>query len=208
MVDEQSVTVLQKFTELKLRLLPYLYTQSLSATKTGVPLLRAMFLEFPSDPTCWFLDAQYMLGESLLVAPVFSGDDNAEVTFYLPEGRWTNFWTGDVVSGPGWKSEKHGFESLVLYVREGTTLIIQGGDSKELQTDYLNDKLEVWTYQVKEKKETSWLSPDGQEGGRVVAEWNGDKNTVIAAIQLKDGGQKSTNEIRVGPGYDDLFKPT
>ena len=51
-------------------------------------MLRAMMLEFPDDPTCDYLDLQYMLGDSLLVAPIFSHDGS--VRFYVPEGRWTN----------------------------------------------------------------------------------------------------------------------
>ena len=58
-------------------------------------MLRAMLLEFPDDPTCATLDRQYMLGDSLLVAPVFSADGWVE--YYVPEGRWTHYLSGEVV---------------------------------------------------------------------------------------------------------------
>jgi alpha-D-xyloside xylohydrolase len=120
--DDEAVDITRKFTKLKASLMPYLYSAAHEASLHGVPMMRAMLLEFPTDRTCLHLDQQYMLGPSLLVAPVFctAGD----VEFYLPEGRWTNFFTGGVVVGPRWVRETHGFDSLPLYVREGSVLAL------------------------------------------------------------------------------------
>jgi len=118
--DEEAVDVTRVFTRLKMRLMPYLYQHGLEATRTGVPLMRPMVLEFPDDPTAGHLDRQYMLGPSLLVAPVFSADGSVE--FYLPRGEWTSLLTGETVEGGGWRRETHGFDSLPLYVRPGTAL--------------------------------------------------------------------------------------
>ncbi len=82
--DQEAVEVLAHFTRLKCRLMPYLYAAALEAHHAGIPMMRAMLLEFPLDPGCEFLDRQYMLGDSLLVAPVFSFD--GEVAYYLPAG--------------------------------------------------------------------------------------------------------------------------
>jgi len=120
--DEEAVDVLRLFTKLKCRLMPYLYAQALEAAHKGTPVMRAMLLEFPDDPTCDYLDRQYMLGDSLLVAPVFSPD--GDVTYYLPAGRWTNFFTGEVKVGPGWVHETHGFLSLPLMVRPNSVLAV------------------------------------------------------------------------------------
>lgn len=70
--DEEAVDVLRLFTKLKCRLMPYLYAQARKASDTGSPVMRAMLLEFADDPTCDYLDRQYMLGDALLVAPVFA----------------------------------------------------------------------------------------------------------------------------------------
>lgn len=118
--DEEAVDVTRRFTHLKMQLMPYLYQQGIDASHTGTPLMRPMQLEFPDDPAVGYLDRQYMLGSSLLVAPVFSEDDGVE--FYLPEGEWTSLLTGETVTGGGWRRETHGFESLPLYVRPGTVL--------------------------------------------------------------------------------------
>lgn len=69
--DEESVDVLRFFTKLKCRLMPYVFAAACEASHRGIPVMRAMILEFPDDPGCDHLDRQYMLGESLLVAPVF-----------------------------------------------------------------------------------------------------------------------------------------
>lgn len=113
--DEEAVDVLRQFTCLKARLMPYLYAQAVVAQREGIPVLRAMLLEFPDDPACETLDRQYMLGDSLLVAPIFT--ESGEVTFYLPAGRWTHLLTGNQVEGGRWVQERHDFDSLPLYVR-------------------------------------------------------------------------------------------
>ena len=64
----------------------------LPGARTGLPVMRPMLLEFPADPACDTLDRQYMLGDSLLVAPVFTHDDT--VSYYLPAGKWTNILDG------------------------------------------------------------------------------------------------------------------
>jgi alpha-D-xyloside xylohydrolase len=120
--DEEAVSVLSKFTKLKCSLMPYLYRAAIQAHEQGTPMLRSMLLEFPEDPTCAYLDLQYMLGDSLLVAPVFNHD--GEVNYYVPEGRWTNLLNGRQVEGPGWKREVHDFMSLPLLVRPNSAIPI------------------------------------------------------------------------------------
>ncbi len=83
--DEESVDVMRHFARLKNRLFPYLFAAAQDANSRGWPAMRAMFVEFPDDPTCRYLDRQYMLGPSLLVAPLFRQDYQAE--YYLPEGK-------------------------------------------------------------------------------------------------------------------------
>jgi len=122
-VDEESADVCKFFADLKIRLKPYLLQSAKEACNRGIPVLRAMFLEFPDDPVCAYLDRQYMLGEDLLVAPVFSED--GEVSYYLPDGEWTNLLTGEKVKGGCWRTEKHGFLSMPLFVRGGKKIITE-----------------------------------------------------------------------------------
>jgi len=119
-VDEESAEVCRFFTEVKARLKPYILKAAKEAHEKGIPVLRAMVLEFPDDPTCAYLDRQYMLGPDLLVAPVFSEDN--EVTYYLPEGEWKQYLTGETVKGGRWITEKHGFLSMPVLARAGAQL--------------------------------------------------------------------------------------
>ncbi len=116
--DEGAVDVVRFFTKLKISLLPYLYSASRDTSRTGVPLMRSMVLEYQNDPSCCYLDRQYMLGDSLLVAPIFNDQGMAE--YYLPAGRWTNYLTGQEAAGGCWRREQHGYLSIPLLVRENT----------------------------------------------------------------------------------------
>jgi alpha-D-xyloside xylohydrolase len=132
--DEEAVDVLRHFTRLKHRLMPYLFGAAAEAHATGVPVMRAMALEFPDDPACDTLDRQYMLGGSLLVAPVFSADGRA--SYYVPDGRWSDLATGREVAGGRWiRNEEHGFLSLPLLVRPGT-LVPLGADGSRPDYEY------------------------------------------------------------------------
>ncbi len=130
---EEAVDVVRKFTNLKCTLMPYLYSNAVYTHKTGIPSMRAMTLEFPADIPCYDLDRQYMLGESLLVAPVFT--DSGDVNYYLPEDLWTNLLDNRTIEGGRWIHEIHSFMSLPLMVRENTLLPI-GGDDEHVEYDY------------------------------------------------------------------------
>ncbi|GAB2574305.1 alpha-xylosidase [Paractinoplanes abujensis] len=120
--DDESVEVLRSFTHLKYSLMPYLFEAARQAHEQGLPVMRPMVLGFPDDPAVTHLDRQYLLGGDLLVAPVFS--EGGEVSYYVPAGSWTRFTTGEVVEGPGWVHETHGFDSVPLLVRPGAVLPI------------------------------------------------------------------------------------
>ena len=126
--DEEAVDVLRFFTKLKCRLMPYLFAKACEAHEEGVPVMRAMTLEFPDDPACDYLDRQYMLGDSLLVAPILWPDGG--VDYYLPEGRWTNFITNQVVEGGRWVFEKHGYLSLPLMAKPNTIIPVGANDGR------------------------------------------------------------------------------
>ena len=120
--DEESNEVVRHFTKLKCSLMPYLYNMAVISHETGVPMMRPMVLEFTKDPACRYLDQQYMLGESLLVAPVFREDGKCE--YYLPKGVWTEYSHDIKVQGGCWREGEYDYFSLPLYVRENTLLAV------------------------------------------------------------------------------------
>ncbi|MFM9277392.1 alpha-xylosidase [Paenibacillus jiagnxiensis] len=126
--DEEAVDVVRVFTKLKCSLMPYLYSSAVESSVRGLPMMRAMLLEFPDDPTTHALDRQYMFGDSLLVAPIFNAEGS--VQYYLPEGRWTNLLTGEVVEGGRWRKENHSFMTLPLLVKPNSLIAIGREDSR------------------------------------------------------------------------------
>ena len=142
--DDESSVVLSKFTKLKNRLEPYLTTLSIEgAVKLGHPLLRATFLEFPEDHIAWMVDNQYMLGDALLVAPVF---DEQDVDYYIPTGTWTNLLDGREITGGKFVSETHTFMTLPLLVRQDHALII--GNEGHTVLDKITDSSKGFTVVV------------------------------------------------------------
>ncbi len=126
--DDEACDVVRHFTQWKSRMMPYLYRQAALAAEFGTPMMRAMMLEFSDDPGCDYLDRQYMLGDSVMVAPVFS--EAGDVQFYLPEGRWTHLFSNHQAQGSRWHKQQHDFLSLPVYVRDNTLLALGNNDQK------------------------------------------------------------------------------
>lgn len=147
--DEESVEVARFFTKLKISLMPYLYKTAIDTNKTGIPAMRSMVLEFQKDPTCQYLDKQYMLGDNLLVAPIFNEEGMAE--YYVPEGNWTNFLTGKSVTGGRWVREHHDYLSIPCLVKENSIIAVGAVDSKP-EYDYAKD-VTLKVYQLTEGTE-------------------------------------------------------
>lgn len=119
---DEAVDVCREFVDLKLRLVPYLKRMAVQTHETGVPMMRAMVLEFQDDPTCEDIDTQYMLGSDILVAPIFN--DEGLARFYVPDagdGRpWRNLIT-DTEYEPGrWYTERYDYHALPVLARPGT----------------------------------------------------------------------------------------
>ncbi len=114
-IDEEAALVAKKFALIKNSMMPYILKAAKEANTCGCPVLRAMFLDFPEDPTCWTLDRQYMLTSKFLVAPIFTEDGN--VSYYIPKGKWKHFIDGRELNleHGRWFAEKYDFMSLPLW---------------------------------------------------------------------------------------------
>lgn len=167
--DTEAVDVTRHFTKLKSRIMPYLFNTAVQATEQGVPSMRAMVLEFPEDPTSEQLDRQYMLGDSLLVAPIFN--EAGKVTYYLPEGKWTHFLTGDIACGGKWFKETYDFFSLPLFVRPNSFLALGAND---LRPDYdYADGVELQLHNLE----------DGRTAETIVRDLKGVSELTISAVR-------------------------
>lgn len=166
--DEEAVDVVRFFTKQKLTLLPYLYSSAVNTSKTGVPMMRSMVLEFETDLNCRYLDKQYMLGDSLLTAPVFN--EEGQACYYLPKGLWTNYLTGEVCTGGGWRQEQHGYLSIPLWVRENSVLPV-GVNAPDAQYRF-EKNMEFRVYGLTGRAETV-VYQDGKQIASAVFEKNG-----------------------------------
>ncbi len=144
----QQEAIRRRYIETRYRLLPYIYTLAEEATRTGVPLVRPVFLEFPeifapTAPKFESLDTEFLLGPDLLVAPQPFGEmaDTYAVTY--PPGEWYDFWTGrkmpsqpvlPTIAETSANPDKHfpeqaeihpALDTLPVYVRSGSMIPLQ-----------------------------------------------------------------------------------
>jgi alpha-D-xyloside xylohydrolase len=213
--DEEAADVLRFFTKLKARLMPYLYAIASQVSHSGLPMMRAMVLEFEGDPACEYLDRQYMLGEALLVAPVFS--DQGQVSFYLPRGIWTNFLTGEQVEGNTWRQEQHGYLSIPLYVRPNVIVALGQNESRP-DYDY-TDGVEFHVFELQDEHRASTIvyNQQGQSELHIDISRQGKRLSIriegvskpytillrgIADITSAEGAEYSTSPlgVRIVPG--------
>ena len=165
---DEAVEVTKKFTKLKLSLMPYLYSQAHYTHETGVPMMRAMVLEFNEDRTTHTLDGQYMLGDQLLVAPIMQED--GEVEYYLPKGKWTNILTEKEYDGPAWIKEKHDYMSLPLLARENA-IIVTKPNQASASYNYLED-VTICLYGIGQNIQKTEMVYDVQGQGKIELETN------------------------------------
>ncbi len=180
--DEESVDVVRYFSKLKCSLMPYLYGVATETANTGVPAMRSMILEFTKDRACDYLDTQYMLGDSLLVAPVFRPDGT--VDYYLPKdpskgsSLWTNFLSNKRVEGGTWQYETHDFMSLPLMVRPNSIIAV-GNNENVPDYNYLDGTvLHVFELSDFEAATTIVYDMEGEAKGTVKVIKEGNKVTL------------------------------
>jgi alpha-glucosidase len=110
--------------ELRYRLLPHIYNVMQQASETGLPAMRPLFLEFPSDSSTWDQDDQFMFGSDLIVAPVLRPGER-ERGLYLPAGTWYDFWTGRSYEGAQGIAVPVTLRSIPIFVRAGAFIFQQ-----------------------------------------------------------------------------------
>jgi alpha-D-xyloside xylohydrolase len=208
--DEEACDVLRFFTKLKCRLMPYLFSKAVEAHEDGVPMMRAMILEFPKDPASDTLERQYMLGDSLLVAPVFS--EGGEADYYLPEGAWTHLLTGKVQQGGRWHHATHDFLGMPILVRPGRIIALGSVDDRP---DYpYADGVTFAVYALADGAEAKASVPDlkGKSAARVTVRRKGRSIEAklegtarrwrlqlagVASVESVEGGAAKPDELGV-----------
>lgn len=119
--NPQVEPICRKYLELRYRLLPYLYSAVRECTKTGMPIMRALWLHYPDDPVAVARDDEYLWGRDILVAPIFENGATSR-RVYLPKGAWHDYWSGERLEGGKEITRAVDLETMPLYVRGGAIL--------------------------------------------------------------------------------------
>lgn len=121
MPEHETVTaVMKKLFELRMSFIPYLYSAFNDYYRRGVPPMRALVADWPSDPATYDIDDEFMVGPSLLVAPIFKGENQRSV--YLPAGTWYDYWTHEKIEGGRRLDVAKPVDQIPLYVKDNSLL--------------------------------------------------------------------------------------
>ena len=147
LIGESFTKAFRQAAEMKYRLMPYVYAQAKDCTERGLPMVRALLVEFPDDPGAWLVEDEYMFGSQILVAPLLESGNSR--TVYLPRGKWIDYQSGDVYDG-GYQTVKAGEIPCVILVRDGSLIPHAPLAQRTDQIEW--DKVELKAYRVDTKK--------------------------------------------------------
>ena len=152
--------VFRKSAEMKYRLMPYVYAQAKECTEKGLPMLRALFVEFPDDPGAWKVDDEYLFGSQILVAPLLEFGMTGR-TVYLPEGKWIDYQTEKVYEG-GWHRIEAGSLPIIMLVRDGSVLPHLKLAQSTAEMDWSKMSLKVYSADKKQAEVLVCLPADNR----------------------------------------------
>ena len=158
LISESFTKAFRDCAEMKYKLMPYVYAQAKDCSERGLPMVRALLVEFPDDPGAWLVEDEYMFGSQMLVAPLLESGNSR--TVYLPRGQWIDYQTGKVYAS-GYQTIEAGSIPAIILVRDGS--VIPHAPLAQ-RTDQIRwDKLELRTYKAKAKKCTGLLFKPGDQ---------------------------------------------
>ncbi|NHJ87102.1 MAG: DUF5110 domain-containing protein [Asgard group archaeon] len=126
---EEIEQIVKKYIELRYQLTPYLYYYTWEASRTGLPIMRPLFMEFPNDIEAynkkWF-DTEFMFGERILIAPILNkmpnDNSSAKREIYLPQGTWIDFWSKEILKGGTVIEKEFSLDQLAIFVKAGSII--------------------------------------------------------------------------------------
>ena len=119
LISESFTQAFRECAEMKYKLMPYVYAQAKDCSERGLPMVRALLVEFPDDKGAWLVEDEYMFGSQMLVAPLMESGTGRDV--YLPRGKWIDYQTGKVYDG-GYQTIQAGKIPAVILVRDGSLI--------------------------------------------------------------------------------------
>ena len=119
LISESFTQAFRESAEMKYKLMPYVYAQAKDCSERGLPMVRALFVEFPEDKGAWLVEDEYMFGSQMLVAPLMESGNSRDV--YLPKGKWIDYQSGKVYDG-GYQTIEAGHIPAIILVRDGSII--------------------------------------------------------------------------------------
>ena len=156
LISEDFTKAFRECAEMKYKLMPYVYAQAKDCSERGLPMVRALFVEFPHDKGAWLVEDEYMFGSQILVAPLLESGTERDV--YLPEGKWIDYQDGKVYDG-GYQTISAGKIPAVILVRDGSVIPHVPLAQRTDQIQW--DKIELKTYKADAKSCTGLLFKPG-----------------------------------------------
>jgi len=147
---KEAERIFKKFTFLRYSLLPYIYSSAVEGKETSLPVMRHLILEFPKDPISAYIEDEYLLGDDILIAPIFTNKNERKI--YLPRCRWYDFWDKDYYDGEKVLEKKVPLSRIPIFIKEGAIIprfIKIGRNTEELEEKYL---VEIWFPNEKKEK--------------------------------------------------------
>jgi alpha-D-xyloside xylohydrolase len=183
--NESFVKAFRQSAELKYRLMPYVYAQAKECCEKGLPMVRALFVEFPHDAGSWLVEDEYLFGSQILVAPMM--ENGTERNVYLPAGKWIDYQTGKIYEG-GWHTIQIGNIPAIILVRDGSVLPhIQLAQCTD-EMDWSQIELKIYAVDAKEATGLLCLPSDNQLHAL---------NVAVKSHQIKADGLENKVKFKV-----------
>lgn len=171
--DTALINSLKSFCAIRNVLAPYVYSCLCENTNYGTPVIRALPLEFAGDPAGASFDTEYLLGNSLLIAPVITANETMRV--YLPAGIWTDFMTHEKIQGPRYISRKSNPSAMPVYARPNSIIPTRTPDSTAGIGSLDNLTFTCFGLSAGNTAACEVFADGGQGSGIITAEYEGNK---------------------------------
>lgn len=197
--DQDTLEINRKYITLRYRYLPYLYDLCYEESKTGVPMLRPLVMEYPKEAETRECNDEYLVGKSLLVAPVVEQGARARM-IYLPEGEWIDYWTGEHMQGRKYILKEAPLDICPMYVKAGS--ILPAFEKMEsIEPDQIHKLiLEYYPFEKEEKQNASYVhyEDNGTDFAYEAGEYN------LYEFTVENTGKVQTSMIH--EGYENGYR--
>ena len=175
--DEGLIKRLNFHYNLRYNLIPYIYNEAIKSHKSGLPMMRHLALNYPEDKNTYNIEDEFMLGDLLIAPIVHEGQDRREV--YLPEGNWIDLWSQKSYQGLKWITSEAYEDRIPVYIKEGSALALNLGDSLKLGSDVGNNinTYENLCFYLAGKQGTTHFEDD--RGNDIIITWKDDDINII-----------------------------